>query len=80
VRLLKQEKVAALTNNQGLMVLQAGEEGPELATKPHGHGDVHLLLHSSGVAEQWRGEGRKWVAFFQDTNGLVMRSMAAVRK
>jgi UDP-sugar pyrophosphorylase len=39
---------------------------------------VHLLLHSSGLAEAWRAAGKQWVCFFQDTNGLVFRSMLAV--
>jgi UDP-sugar pyrophosphorylase len=34
-------------------------------TKPHGHGDVHALLHSSGLAKQWQKDGFKWVCFFQ---------------
>ena len=34
-------------------------------TKPHGHGDVHALLHSSGLAKKWQAEGFKWVCFFQ---------------
>lgn len=37
----------------------------ELQTKPHGHGDVHALLHSTGLAKKWAAQGFKWVAFFQ---------------
>ena len=40
----------------------------EVATKPHGHGDIHFLLHSSGTAQRWAAEGRKWLYFFQATN------------
>jgi len=36
-------------------------------TKPHGHGDVHALLHRSGIATRWLREGRKWVMFLQDS-------------
>lgn len=36
-----------------------------MQTKPHGHGDVHSLLHSSGLAKQWHKDGLKWVCFFQ---------------
>ena len=46
-------------------------------TKPHGHGDVHMLLHSSGLAGAWLAQGFKWVCFFQDTNGLVFRALPA---
>lgn len=42
VRLIKQEKVAALTDNRASIA----SDGPfRVLTKPHGHGDVHLLLH-----------------------------------
>eukprot|EP00955_Chlamydomonas_euryale_P011221 121202-Chlamydomonas_euryale.AAC.2 len=43
-----------------------------LQTKPHGHGDVHALLHSSGLAKKWKSAGCKWVCFFQvsTTQGL----------
>lgn len=37
-----------------------------------------MLLHSSGLARQWAAKGKHYVAFFQDTNGLVFRSMLAV--
>lgn len=63
--LIKQEKVACLTDSEAHLSLA----GPyEVETKPHGHGDVHGLLHSSGLARKWAAEGRKWVCFFQDTN------------
>jgi UDP-sugar pyrophosphorylase len=44
-----------------------------LQTKPHGHGDVHSLLHQSGLLKKWKQMGVKWVTFFQDTNSLVFR-------
>lgn len=25
----------------------------EIETKPHGHGDVHTLLYSTGLSEKW---------------------------
>ena len=48
-----------------------------LQTKPHGHGDVHALLHSTGLVETWKAAGIQWVCFFQDTNGLVFRGLPA---
>lgn len=45
--------------------------------KPHGHGDVHALLHSTGLVKKWQKNGVKWVCFFQDTNGLVFRALPA---
>ncbi|MQL97714.1 hypothetical protein Taro_030420 [Colocasia esculenta] len=46
-------------------------------TKPHGHGDVHALLYSSGLLNTWHDAGRKWVLFFQDTNGLLFKAIPA---
>jgi UDP-sugar pyrophosphorylase len=69
--LLKQEKVAALLDNEARMALAAGGDGYVLDTKPHGHGDVHTLLASSGLAAAWAAEGRSHVVFFQDTNALA---------
>ena len=72
VVLMKQEKVACLADgNAGLAM-----EGPfTLQTKPHGHGDVHMLLHTLGLADAWRREGFKWVAFFQDTNAQAFHGL-----
>jgi len=67
VTLLKQEKVAALADSEARLALK-GEY--EVATKPHGHGDIHFLLHSTGTAQRWAAEGRRWLYFFQDTNTL----------
>jgi UDP-sugar pyrophosphorylase len=76
ITLLRQEEVASLADNDARLV--SDKENPyRIETKPHGHGDVHALLHSSGLAEQWRQEGRRWVFFFQDTNGLAFRGFAA---
>ena len=58
--------------------LAADPDDPfKVQTKPHGHGDVHALLHKSGLAAQWQEQGVQWVAFFQDTNGLVFRGLPA---
>ena len=48
-----------------------------MQTKPHGHGDVHALLHASGLAKKWQAAGREWVIFFQDTNVLVFKAIPA---
>jgi UDP-sugar pyrophosphorylase len=72
VTLIKQEKVACLTDNEAHIALDP-KDPYSIQTKPHGHGDVHALLHSSGLAAQWAEQGFKWVCFFQDTNALVFR-------
>jgi UDP-sugar pyrophosphorylase len=67
--IVMQELVPALLDNAAHMA--TSEDDPFLIeTKPHGHGDVHLLLHQSGLASKWAAGGVKWVLFFQDTNGL----------
>lgn len=74
VTIIKQEKVPSISDNNGSFVLASPFE---LDTKPHGHGDVHSLLHSSGLAKKWVSEGRKWVAFIQDTNPMVFNTLPA---
>lgn len=69
VTVLMQEKVAALADADGNFAM---ESPYRVATKPHGHGDIHYLLHSSGTVERWAAEGRRWVLFFQDTNTLYL--------
>merc|ERR1740130_864664 len=74
ITLVKQEKVASITDNEGHIARDPFNPYSVL-TKPHGHGDVHYLLYSSGIAEQWQKEGRKYILFFQDTNALVFRPL-----
>jgi len=75
ISLVKQEKVPAIIDNEGRFAQD--EKTGLIETKPHGHGDVHSLLHSSGVLNKWKSKGFKWVVFFQDTNGLVFRAIPA---
>ena len=77
VTLMKQGKVAALLNNEAHLALDEKDKY-KINAKPHGHGDVHALMHSSGTAEAWQAQGLKWVFFFQDTNGLAMMSLASM--
>ncbi|PRW45148.1 UDP-sugar pyrophosphorylase 1 [Chlorella sorokiniana] len=76
ITLIKQEKVACLADNDARLALLPNDPF-QVQTKPHGHGDVHMLLHSSGLADKWLADGFKWVCFFQDTNGLVFRALPA---
>ncbi|KAH7518485.1 hypothetical protein FEM48_Zijuj09G0176400 [Ziziphus jujuba var. spinosa] len=48
VKLLKQEKVACLDDNDARLTLD-----PHNRPKPHSHGDVHSLLYSSGLLNYW---------------------------
>ncbi|CAJ2667661.1 unnamed protein product [Trifolium pratense] len=74
VTLLKQEKVACLDDNDARLALDP-KNRYRIQTKPHGHGDVHSLLHSSGILKVWHDAGLKWVLFFQDTNGLLFKAI-----
>ena len=75
ITLMTQEKVLALSDTSGKIAML---NPYEVESKPHGHGDVHMLMHSSGTAKKWAQEGKKWLAFFQDTNGLAFTTLAAV--
>ena len=56
--------MAALVDNDAHISMS--ESDPySIDTKPHGHGDVHTLLGSSGLAAAWAAEGRKYIVFFQ---------------
>jgi UDP-sugar pyrophosphorylase len=66
--------VPALEDNDAKMVLMPGEPS-QLMTKPHGHGDIHALLHKEGVARKWKENGIKWLCLFQDTNGLAFHTL-----
>lgn len=64
--IMKQEKVAALTDDLAHISLSSKYE---IESKPHGHGDVHSLMYSTGTAQKWLDGGIKYLYFFQDTNG-----------
>ena len=75
VTIMKQEKVAALTDNDARIHKKSKYE---VDAKPHGHGDVHALMYSTGTASKWFRMGVKWVTFFQDTNGLSFKTLPAM--
>ena len=77
VTLLLQERVACLSDGAASLALDPADPF-RILTKPHGHGDVHALLHSTGTARRWaREHGTRWVAFFQDTNVQAFRALPA---
>lgn len=76
VKLLKQEKVACLDDNDARLAVDPRNKY-RIQTKPHGHGDVHSLLYSSGLLNEWCDAGFRWVLFFQDTNGLLFNAIPA---
>lgn len=74
VTILRQELVPALSDmNAGLAL----EKKYELLLKPHGHGDIHTLLHTSGTAKKLAHAGVRYLLFIQDTNGQVFNAAFA---
>jgi UDP-sugar pyrophosphorylase len=82
IHLLKQETVPCLGDSNAALVLKSGTS--HLLRKPHGHGDVHTLIHRAGLARKWRESGYEHIVFFQDTNAAmtltVPQSLAAMFK
>jgi UDP-sugar pyrophosphorylase len=76
ITVVKQEKVPSLLDNDARFALEETDNF-EISTKPHGHGDVHTLLHQYGVVSKWVDQGIEWIVFFQDTNGVVFRAIPA---
>jgi len=74
ITVMKQNKVPALLDTRATIAAKDGV----IETKPHGHGDVHTLMHQTGLAAKWKADGLRWVYFFQDTNGLAFRALPAV--
>lgn len=74
IHLIKQGRVPCFINPSGHLALET-HDPYALQVKPHGHGDVHALMHSSGLAKSWLASGLQWVAFFQDTNSMVFRGL-----
>ena len=62
VHLVKQEKVPCLVNNDAHLAVKDADPYA-LQTKPHGHGDVHALLHTSGLLSKWSAAGKKCDTF-----------------
>lgn len=75
VTILKQGKVPALLSNSAHIALASSYQ---LDAKPHGHGDVHTLMHSTGTARKWKNAGVRNIVFFQDTNGLGFYTLPAL--
>ncbi len=74
VHILKQELVPAIADNDGHLALKGKYE---LILKPHGHGDIHMLLHTSGLAAKLAADGIEYIVFVQDTNGQVFNAVPA---
>jgi len=74
ITLLNQELVPALSDIDAHLSI---EEKYRLNLKPHGHGDIHTLLHTSGTAKKFAAAGIRHLLFIQDTNGQVFNAALA---
>ena len=74
IHILKQELVPAIADNNGRLALA---EKYKLILKPHGHGDIHMLLYTTGLAAKLEKQGIEHLLFIQDTNGQVFNAMPA---
>ena len=74
ITILRQELVPALSDMKASLAL---EKKYELLLKPHGHGDIHTLLHTSGTAKKLAQSGVRYLLFIQDTNGQVFNAALA---
>ena len=71
MHVLRQELVPAVADNAGRLALGAQYE---LLMKPHGHGDIHMLLHTSGLAQRLAdGELSIWCLFRIRMDRCLMR-------
>jgi len=70
--ILLQKLVPALSDNEAHIAL---EEKYEIIYKPHGHGDIHMLIHSTGTAKRLYEKGTRHLVFFQDTNAQALNSV-----
>jgi UDP-sugar pyrophosphorylase len=66
IHLLKQNGVPCVKDNNG--TLATTEDGKAFLMKPHGHGDIHRLILSSGLLPNLLKSGFTHIAFLQDTN------------
>ncbi len=74
VTIVRQELVPAVCDLEARIAL---EKPYELILKPHGHGDIHMLLHSTGTAQKLADAGVRHLLFIQDTNGQVFNAAFA---
>jgi UDP-sugar pyrophosphorylase len=72
VQILKQELVPAIQDNDARLALDSPYN---LQLKPHGHGDIHLLLYQTGLYSSLYEQGKKYLALIQDTNGQVINAL-----
>lgn len=76
IKVVVQHCVPALLDPEAHIALHP-EDSNRILSKPHGHGDVHRVLYASGTIAWLEQLGFKWLYFFQDTNALALKPLAA---
>ncbi|MBV9079719.1 MAG: hypothetical protein JO102_01220, partial [Elusimicrobia bacterium] len=76
IYVLSQGKVPSVKDVNGNFFTEPGDKY-RLASDPHGHIDIHQLIHLSGLDERFATEGRQHLIFIQDTNGPLRNSVLA---
>jgi UDP-sugar pyrophosphorylase len=74
ITILRQELVPALADMKASLAL---DKKYKLLLEPHGHGDIHTLLHTSGMAKKLASSGVRYLLFVQDTNGQAFNAAFA---
>ena len=77
VHILKQELVPSIADNNGKLSLKAKYE---IALKPHGHGDIHMLLYTSGIAEKLENEASNISFSSRHERSSFQRSSSRARR
>jgi UDP-sugar pyrophosphorylase len=68
---LKRRQIFIVEQGMGVPALGDSDAGlfkkdDKLVMKPHGHGDIHALLHKDGITKKWEEEfGIKYMVIFQ---------------
>ena len=73
---MKQKSVPAFSNKSAHFCWE-DKENVILDWKPCGHGEAHVLMHSSGYTKMLKKNGIKWIVTANDTNPLTFRFLAA---
>jgi hypothetical protein len=76
IKVVVQDQVPALLDAQAHIALHP-QDANRILSKPHGHGDVHRVLYATGTIAWLEELGVKWLYFFQDSNALALKPLAA---
>ncbi len=71
---MKQDMVPAMKGYDAKFFVDEKDKY-KLKVLPHNHGDIHILMAQSGLAEAFKEIGKKYTIFFQDTNGEAFNAI-----